>query len=143
MKEPRCALAVITTCYHEGGHAVAAVRFGLPLRAVIVRDDGTGLTQYRHWLGAADLEAWIITTYAGGEAERDRFPGHPADAGDGRSIKAALKACGLDWSQQRLGELRADARQLVRGERRSIGRVANELLRVRTLPYHEIQRLVG
>jgi hypothetical protein len=69
--------------------------------------------------------------------------GHPADAADGRSIDAALKACGLDWSQQRLGELRAHARQLVRNERRNIMRVANELLRVRTLTVDEIHRLVG
>ena len=130
-------LAVITTCYHEAGHAVAALRFGLPLRAVIVREGGSGLTAYQHWLGRAELEAWIVVTYAGGEAERDRFPGHPADAGDRRSIEAALNTCNCELSQERLDELRGDARQLVRDERRNIMRVANELLRCRSLSVAE------
>jgi hypothetical protein len=136
-------LTVMTACYHEAGHSVVALRFGLPLARVIVRDDGTGRTSYRHWLGAAEIERWIVTTYAGGEAEADRFPGHPADASDRRSIDAALKALDLVWDQRRLGELRADARTLVRAERRSIQWVANELLRLRTLSADEIRRLVG
>ena len=66
-------LTVMTACYHEAGHSVVALRFGLPLARVIVRDDGTGRTSYRHWLGAAEIERWIVTTYAGGEAEADKM----------------------------------------------------------------------
>lgn len=137
-------LAVFSACYHESGHAVAALRYNLPLRAVFVRDDdGTGTTRYEHWFGRAELDAWIVTAFAGSEAERDRFPGHPADEGDQRAIEAALKACNLDWSAHRLDELRADAHRLVRAERRSILAVANELLRVRSLTACEVRRIVG
>lgn len=136
-------LDIVTCCYHEGAHCVAALRFGLPLRSVVIRFDGTGLVKYTHWLGRAELERWIVSAYAGVEAERDRFPGVPVDGGDRAAIEAALAACGVDWSPQRLSALRADAARLVRGERRTIVKIANELLRVRTLSADQVRRLIG
>jgi hypothetical protein len=136
-------LEVITTCYHEGGHAIAAVRLDLPLSQVIVRDNGCGVTKYSHWLGSAELPRWVISAYAGGAAEADRFPGPGVDGADRRAIEAALAACGLDWPQARLAKLEVDAARLVRVERRAIVKIANELLRLRSLSADEVRRLVG
>jgi hypothetical protein len=102
-------LAVMTACFHEAGHAIAAIRLGLPLSQVVVRDNGCGLTSYEHWLGRAELERWCITTLCGGEGERLVFPGHPSNVGDMRAIDAALEATGVNWSPARLDELRATA----------------------------------
>ena len=65
------------------------------------------------------------------------------NGGDQRAIAAALKATGVNWDQQKLNALRTQAVMLVRAERRAIMRVANELLRLRTLSVDEIRRLVG
>jgi hypothetical protein len=32
--------------WHEGGHAIAALYYDLPLREVLIRENGTGLTSY-------------------------------------------------------------------------------------------------
>ena len=135
-------LDIFTCAYHEAGHAVAAVRLDLPLARVVVRN-GCGITKYTHWLGSAELPRWIISAYSGGEAERDRFPGAPVDGGDRAAIDTALAACRVDWSAQRLAALQADARQLVRAERRAIMKIANELLRLRSLGADEVRHLVG
>jgi hypothetical protein len=136
-------LDIFACAYHESGHAVAAVRLGLPLSQVVVRDNGCGLTSYERWLGRVELERWCISAYAGGAAEADKFPGYPVDGGDRRAIEAALAACGVDWSPQRLSALRADAARLVKDERKAIMRISNELLRLRTLSANEIRRLVA
>jgi hypothetical protein len=119
------------------------VRLGLPLSQVVVREGGCGVTKYTHWLGSNELPRWIISAYAGGASEQDRFPGPVADSADRRAIEAALAACGLDWSPRRLDELQADAVQLVKAERKAIMKIANELLRLRTLSAAEVLRLVG
>jgi hypothetical protein len=49
-----------------------------------------------------------------------RFPGVPANVRDQPAIDAAAATLGLDWGQHRLDELRDQARQLVRTERRAI-----------------------
>jgi hypothetical protein len=135
-------LAVMTACFHEGGHAIAAVRLGLPLAQVVVRDNGCGTTRYTHWLGVNELPRWIVSAYAGGASEADRFPGPVVDGADRRAIEAALAATGVNWSAARLDELRAQAVQLVRAERRAIMKIANELLRLRSLSGEQVRRLV-
>ena len=105
----------------------------LTLAQVVVRENGCGITKYEHWLARAELERWAVSAYAGGAAEADRFPGLPVDGGDRAALAAALAATGVSWSQRRLDELRAQAVQLVRAERRAIMRISNELLRAQNL----------
>lgn len=62
---------------------MAALHFGLPLKEVFIRDDGTGRTRYRDWLEPDTAEAWTITNFAGAAAERDLFPfGGSSDSHD-------------------------------------------------------------
>lgn len=119
--------------WHESGHVVAALYYKLPLREVRICDDGTGLTSYQHWLGLAECERWTITTFAGGEAEFDLFGDWRADNGDLRAIGNMLYALQLSWGDDKLAELRRQARRLVKRERGHIGMMADALLRHRYL----------
>lgn len=127
---------------HEAGHAVAALYFGLPLTAVQIRTDGSGLTSYAHWLGRREAARWTITTFAGSEAERDAFGDELRSHGDRHAVSAMLDKLGLDWDQNRLGALRTRARHLVERERDRIARLADALVEQRYLTGEAVAEVV-
>jgi hypothetical protein len=88
------------TAFHESGHCIAALHSSLPLLRVLIRTDGSGVTQYARRLGPAEIECWALTLFAGPLAEADRF-GSASFAGDEQTAAAALAALGLDWSGAR------------------------------------------
>jgi len=119
---------------HESGHALAALYFELPLSDVLIRQDGTGHARYGRRLGRAEAEGYAITGYAGGEAERDLLPfGGCEDSGDLSGIAAMIRRLDLTWGEERLDELRRDARRLVKRERGPILSVAAALVQHRYL----------
>ncbi len=119
---------------HESGHAVAALYFELPLSEVLIREDGTGHARYGRRLGRAEAEGYAITGYAGGEAERDLFPfGGCEESGDLSGIAAMIRRLDLTWGEERLDELRGEARLLVQRERPRIRAVATALVERRYL----------
>ncbi len=118
---------------HESGHAAAALHFGLPLREVLIREDGSGSTRY-HCRGPEMAEASAITNFSGAEAERDVFlDWHGGDSRDRCNIDEMIAQFGLDWDQRRLATLRFEAQILVGRLRPRIQRVACELVRSRHL----------
>jgi hypothetical protein len=127
--------------WHEAGHVIAAMYFKLPLREVLIRENGTGLTSYARWLGRAEVERWVTTTFAGPEAERDAFGDEfVAEATDLRAISSAINQQRLfDWAPLRLGELRHDARRLVERNRGRVALVADALIRHRHLSAEEVR----
>jgi hypothetical protein len=119
---------------HEAGHAVAAVHFELPLKEVLIRDDGTGHTSYLTWLGRAEAECWAISNYAGPAAERDLFwDRRGGDTRDLLAIDNMIRRLGLGWDQWRLATLRFDAQLLVARLRPRIRAVAVALVQHRHL----------
>ena len=122
------------TACHEAGHAVAALSLGLPLNAVEIRSDGTGVVGYRRWLGPAELERWIITAYAGGASERSVFPFGSCDNSlDRTRVARAVDKQRKHWSAYRLDALRQEACRLVERERRAVLAVAAALVEYRYL----------
>jgi len=127
-----CLLA--RAAVHESGHAVAALALRLPLNAVEIRDDGTGVVGYRRWLGPAELERWVVTAYAGGSAERSVFPFDSCDDSlDRRRVARAVDQQREHWSAYRLDAARLAACRLVERERRAILAVAAALVQWRYL----------
>jgi hypothetical protein len=102
--------------------------FELPLLEVVIRDDGSGKTSYCRHFGVAEARSWVITTFAGGEAEFDLFGGHRGDGSDLLAIDNMLDRLHLSWSESRLAELRHQARLLVKRERSRIRVVADALI---------------
>lgn len=127
---------------HESGHAIAAICYSLPVREVIIDADGCGVTRY--WaerFGRERAEAWVITTYAGPEAEHDIF-GDSAAGGDLRAIDAMMQRLGLDWTERKLAGMRSAARRLVERERCNISTVADALIEHRHLTAADAKRLL-
>jgi hypothetical protein len=127
--------------FHEAGHAVAAVHYRLPIREVVIREDGSGNTSYACHLGLAEAERWTITTYAGGEAEFDEFRDRRGDRFDLLAIDNMLERLQLDWDESRLADLRRQARRLVERERHGIRVVADALIRHRHLSATDVRWL--
>jgi hypothetical protein len=128
--------------FHEAGHAVSALCFQLPLLEVVIRDDGSGRTDYCHRGRLAEAERWTITTYAGPAAELDEFGDQRADRGDLIAIANMLEKLQLDWDEDKLADLRHQARLLVKRERLGIRLVAGVLLQRRRLTAADLRRLV-
>ena len=130
---------------HEAAHAVAALYFDLPLSTVEIRTDGTGLTRYERNLGRREAQRWVITTFAGPEAERDALGDDESvsEASDLRAIAAMVDKLGLDWDDEDYGTLRARARHLVRRERARIDRVADALVQHRFLSREDVVAAVA
>jgi hypothetical protein len=103
--------------FHEAGHAVAALCYRLPLLEVIIRDDGSGNTTYTRRFGLAEAERWTVVTYAGPQAEFDLFGDRRGDRSDLRAIDTMLDWLQLAWDEDKLTELRRQARRLVERER--------------------------
>jgi ATP-dependent Zn protease len=65
-----------STCYHEAGHALAAIALGYRIRTVSVDPfgHGAGLVELDEAFGAdpapAELEHALVIAFAGREAER-------------------------------------------------------------------------
>jgi hypothetical protein len=101
------------------------------------RDDlgGTGSrNEVARHLGRREARRWVITTFAGAEAERDALGRESiGEARDLRAIAAMLDKLHLDWDEERLAALRARARHLVERERDRIGLVADALVQHRYL----------
>jgi hypothetical protein len=119
--------------WHEGGHAVVALHYGLPLREVLIRPDGTGATRYTRQFGLAEAEPWTVSAYAGGAAEFDAFGDWRAENSDLRAIERMMETMGLTWSDDKMDELRFTARRLVECHRARVSLVADALVRHRHL----------
>jgi hypothetical protein len=129
---------------HEAGHVIGALHFNLPLLEVYVREDGSGKTDYTRKFGLADCVPWVITTYAGGEAERDLFGGgQRADRSDLLAINNMLHRCRLDWDEDRLADLRDEARHLVQRQSAAIATVADHLIARKHMTAAEVHRVLG
>jgi hypothetical protein len=76
--QERCA-------YHESGHAVAALTFGIPIITVTIENDRPHLHRGRYHVSDADLglESMMTLCLAGPEAEKE-FCG-PIDDGSGQT----------------------------------------------------------
>ena len=129
-------------CVHEAGHAVAAWRFLLPLERVSIGDDGSGHTSYTRRFSWGEVEHWIVSVYAGPEAETLEF-GNAPEISDLRNLRNMETDLDLDLSTSRLAALRSIARSLVARERRTIRTLADELLRRREMSGDEISILLG
>ena len=123
---------------HESGHAVAALRFWLPLREIVVNSDGIGCTRYtRHF-------SWgeTVSVFCGIEAEVGRFGDAPVTS-DLDVIEEMIERLGLTWGRGNLDRFRQRARTLVREERRSIRVLADALLERRTMTGAEVSALLS
>jgi hypothetical protein len=128
---------------HEAGHCVSALRFTLPLWRVWIGDDGSGATEYsRQFVGTGEVEAWVITTFCGIEAEIDRFGSAPVE-GDLHAIEQVIERLGLTWTESHLDRFRQRARVLVVQERRSIQVLTAALLERRTMTGAEVGALLS
>jgi hypothetical protein len=93
---------------------------GCTIRCRCINSDGTGATRYARRLGPGEVEAWVIATFSGIEAEFDRFGGAPVITGDLDVIEKMVRTPGLSWSTTRMDRFRNLARGLVARERSSI-----------------------
>ncbi len=118
---------------HEGGHAIAALHYRPPLLEVVIRDDGSGNTRYCRRFGLAEAEPWTITRFVGPEAEHDRFGDRRGDRDDIRATDNMLDRLHLTWTDDKLADLRHQARRLVERERSRIRLVADALIEHRRL----------
>lgn len=77
--------------------------------------------------------------------ERSEFPDYyyRGDNGDLRAIDEMLERLRLDWDEDKLTELRHEARRLVERERSHIRLVAAALIEHRHLTAADLRRLVG
>jgi hypothetical protein len=127
---------------HESGHAVAALFFDLPLRDVLIRENGSGSTRYCHCLGPEMAECRAIVIFAGPAAERDLFPFDScADSRDLHNIDEMVERFELTWGEFEMGRLRFEAQFLVHRLRPRIHRVAVALVEHRHLSADQIARI--
>ena len=159
-----------TTAWHEAGHAVVAIYFGLPFFEVtIVPSEGAdGHVSHPTPLGIdfgfADTPAerrrcarqQILSDYAGLEAARLIHPEASEDSGEHDRNKAMAASClyqvlprrhnglviGGEHHREFLDRLRGEARRLVRRLREPIRVLARELLDRATMNQAEAERAI-
>jgi hypothetical protein len=129
---------------HESGHALAAIRLGIPFKFITIDGDPRiRRADYRprHDRGA---EFMAIFCLSGGFAEALLCgPGDCGDTIDQRTARECLsrRYSGLELDR-RLTRARLAARSLVRAARQEIEIVAGELVRVGTLSNEQIAELL-
>jgi hypothetical protein len=133
---------IFRAAFHEAGHVVAALHYGLPLREVYIRHDGSGLTTYCRQFGRAEARVWTISAYAGPASEDLAFLYcKTVDAADMAAIERMLQRLGLDWDECRLGMLRFEAQILVQRFRPRIAAIAGGLIQHGRLTAAQIERI--
>jgi hypothetical protein len=127
---------------HEAAHAVSALHFMLPLKEVLINDDGSGSCGYERRLSWGEIDRFVMTGYAGPLAERAAF-GSADERGDLRVIETMLRILDLHWSDAALAEYREKARALVELERGSISVLADALMCRRHLTADQVGALMS
>jgi ATP-dependent Zn protease len=166
--EERHPWDVRATAYHEAGHAVVMLAFGLEIdEATISPDaerDSNGHISHPPPLGYITtgvrdrrslVRAMILSSYAGMEAERlvDPDAPHYHGAGDADTafylsrtyevLPRKMEYVGDDAHWRFLDRLKSEARHIVHDLRGPIGRLADELLSKTRLTGAEVEALVA
>ena len=166
--EERQPWEIRATAYHEAGHAVVMLAFGLEINEVTISPDAerdsNGHISHPPPLGYTTssmrdqrslVRAMILSSYAGMEAERMVDPDAPDYHGAGDTETAfslsrmygvlprRMEYVGDDAHWRFLDRLKSESRYLVRSLRGPIGRLADELLSKATLTGPEVDALVG
>lgn len=148
--------AVCATAYHEAGHAVAAIELGFQFDHVTIIPDETenslGHILYAHYtmflnIGhrqfTRDLRDYLIANRAGPIAA-ERYTGQWNEVGavsDDANFWRTLWQMYGERGDRHARDLTRQARKLVRLQWPAIERVAQGLLRERTLSYTDAKKM--
>jgi hypothetical protein len=137
------------TAYHEAGHCVAALQFGIPIISVTIENDAGQLLR-GHYRERADLALECIVTFClAGPAAEELFCGPVADGSDRADYEMARHYLARQYDSLKVGaevaRLREAARRLVctAWAQRRIPRIADALLRHGTLTGDEIGVMIA
>jgi ATP-dependent Zn protease len=131
--------------YHESGHAVAAITFGIPIIRVTVNADAGHLYRGYYSASGIGLECMVTMCLAGGAAE-EYFCG-AINGSDRIDIEMAKRYLARQFSVLQIGaeleRLRDAASRLVRDQKERIRLIADALLRHGRLTGDEIDVMIA
>lgn len=153
MSEPTKQL--ISTAYHEAGHAVVATLLGFQFQHVTIApdEDYLGSVLYErytmflnvgHRAYAKDLRDYLVANRAGPLAE-ERHTGHWNEDGassDDQHFWSMLWRMYGERQDRHARDLTRQARQLVSAHWPSIERVARALIEEKTIQFDAVERLI-
>lgn len=138
---------LVKTAYHEAAHAIVLYRtaghVGGHVTIVPCQEEnwialGAACDLISDSLSPEDMEAWILSCYAGGHAQRELEPGWGTE-GCGRDDALADEQLRRHGWEDREQQLREQSLALTRKHWSEIVAVADELLRLRVLDETEVE----
>jgi len=136
---PACSPLEVAA-YHEAGHCIANLVFGVPIKEVWVSEDGRGGCLRE--VVPAEAYVRLVAALAGPLAEFE-YAGRADLGGPGRKDKAHADAAIAKLTSAQVGQAQRYSRQLVKNFWPLIHDLASHLIRLRRLTGADVLKIVG